>query len=284
MKVVLYAVNFKPGEPVYLEIFITDKPENSQFEVKALFYGKKVYLTEHKWGYRGFFGISPTSKEAEGKLTIKWGVGKKTTEKNIGFFISEADFPESNTPLELKKFSNVTKKRSEKTNKFIKLSREKKRKALANTGKNLITNKFSHPRDMHHITSEYWAKRVYSRYYYKKGVKINAKSKTSIHRGLDFRAYEGTPIFVIADGRIVLSDLLFYEGNAVFVDHGNKIFSVYLHMSKRLVKKGDHVKAGSQLGEAGSTGTVTAAHLHLAVYINSVPVNPLSFISLPVRY
>jgi len=284
MKAILYAVSFQPGEPVYIEIFIKNRPKSRQFEVNAQFSDKKVYLTTHEWGYRGFFGISPYSKDPEGKLSIQWGEGKNKQEKQIGFFISDANFPESTTPLELKKFSNVSTKRTEKTKAFIKSSRAKKNVALAVTGENQITNQLSHPRDMHYITSDFWAKRVYSRYYYKNGKKVNAKSRTSIHRGLDLRAYEGTPIFVIADGKIVLSDLLYYEGNAVFVDHGNKIFSIYLHMSKRLVKKGDQVKVGSQLGNAGSTGTVTAAHLHLAVYISGVPVNPLSFISLPVRY
>ena len=79
------------------------------------------------------------------------------------------------------------------------------------------------------------------------------------------------------------AEKLYFEGNMVIVDHGNRIFSYYMHMSEIRVNPGDLVEAGQVVGLVGSTGMSTAAHLHVSVVINGVQADPLSFLARPYR-
>lgn len=88
----------------------------------------------------------------------------------------------------------------------------------------------------------------------------------SVHRGYDIAIPVGTEITAPADGTVTLGDPdLYYEGGTVFLDHGDGLVSVFLHMSSVEVSAGDVVKAGDRLGESGNTGRTTGPHLHWAV-------------------
>lgn len=96
----------------------------------------------------------------------------------------------------------------------------------------------------------------------------------SVHKGLDLRGAEGTPIAAAADGVVVLADNLYYSGNAVYLDHGLGVFSAYLHMSQSHVRPGQMVRRGEVIGLVGATGRVTGPHLHLTMLVQGVPVDP----------
>jgi murein DD-endopeptidase MepM/ murein hydrolase activator NlpD len=117
----------------------------------------------------------------------------------------------------------------------------------------------------------------------KNGKKVRGKNRIRVHRGLDLRGVKGTPVYALADGEVVLAEELFYEGNFVLVDHGNRIFSYYMHLDSLDVKKGDRVKAGQLLARVGSTGVSTASHLHVSFIIRGIQVDPLSILPLPFR-
>jgi hypothetical protein len=102
---------------------------------------------------------------------------------------------------------------------------------------------------------------------------FNGETK-SRHTGLDFRAWEGTPLHAIAAGRVVLTGHFYYAGNAVWIDHGNGLISMSCHMSKMLVREGDMVDAGQKIGLSGATGRVNGAHLHLSVFALGHVVDP----------
>lgn len=99
----------------------------------------------------------------------------------------------------------------------------------------------------------------------------------SPHLGTDMRGAVGTPILAMADGVVLLAREHYYSGNAVWIDHGQGVISMYGHMSKFAVKEGDIVKQGQKIGEVGATGRVTGPHLHLSLYIQGVAVDAVPF-------
>ncbi len=102
----------------------------------------------------------------------------------------------------------------------------------------------------------------------------------SYHRGTDFRAKRGTPVYASNSGVVRMARNLFYSGNMVIVDHGINIFSLYAHLSKIQVAAGQIIARGQQIGLSGATGRVSGPHLHWAVKINGVYVDPLQFLTV----
>ncbi|MDO6447369.1 peptidoglycan DD-metalloendopeptidase family protein [Colwellia sp. 1_MG-2023] len=94
------------------------------------------------------------------------------------------------------------------------------------------------------------------------------------HRGTDYRANKGTPVVAAGNGKVTHSTYNKYNGNYVFIQHGNGIVTKYLHFSKRAVKKGQRVKQGQIIGYVGSTGMSQAPHLHYEFLLNGVHRNP----------
>ena len=100
------------------------------------------------------------------------------------------------------------------------------------------------------------------------------------HSGADLTATTGTEIHAANGGRVVLAKDFFFNGNAVFIDHGLGVYSMYLHLSQMLVEVGDFVERGEVVGLAGATGRVTGPHLHWGVRILDARVDPFSLVSL----
>jgi murein DD-endopeptidase MepM/ murein hydrolase activator NlpD len=102
----------------------------------------------------------------------------------------------------------------------------------------------------------------------------------SPHSGADLPATTGTPVRAANRGRVVLSQDLFFSGNAVFLDHGLGVYSLYLHLSEIQVREGDVVEQGAVVGLAGATGRVTGPHLHWGVRVLGARVDPFTLLSL----
>ena len=101
----------------------------------------------------------------------------------------------------------------------------------------------------------------------------------SPHSGLDLAAPKGTHVYAPADGKVILTGNFLFLGNAVFIEHGQGLITLYGHLSKIDVKTGDQVQRGHIIAEVGSTGRATGPHLHWSVYLNRVAVDPLLFIN-----
>jgi murein DD-endopeptidase MepM/ murein hydrolase activator NlpD len=102
----------------------------------------------------------------------------------------------------------------------------------------------------------------------------------SYHRGTDFRAKVGTPVYASNSGVVRMAKNLFYSGNMVIVDHGINIFTLYAHLSEVRVADDQIIARGQQIGLSGATGRVSGPHLHWAVKVNGVYVDPLQFLTV----
>lgn len=94
------------------------------------------------------------------------------------------------------------------------------------------------------------------------------------HRGIDYAANVGTPVWASGDGRVIASSYSKANGNYVVIQHGNGIQTKYLHLSKRHVKNGQRVRQQQRIGSVGATGLASGPHLHYEFLINGVHRNP----------
>lgn len=108
----------------------------------------------------------------------------------------------------------------------------------------------------------------------------NGKPTGEYHGGVDQRTPAGEPIRAVAAGTITFAQQFNVLGNAVGIDHGQGLESMYLHMSRLVATSGAQVQRGDILGYAGSTGRSTGPHLHWVLYVNGINVNPAQWMKL----
>jgi murein DD-endopeptidase MepM/ murein hydrolase activator NlpD len=102
----------------------------------------------------------------------------------------------------------------------------------------------------------------------------NGKADPQPHMGVDYPTPEGSPVIAVADGTVVLAQNSFFAGNAVFIDHGNGLVSMYFHLAKIDVMPGEKVEKGHALGTVDSTGRSTGPHLFFGVRWHNARIDP----------
>jgi Peptidase family M23 len=117
-------------------------------------------------------------------------------------------------------------------------------------------------------TSSFGARRVY-----------NGKTR-SVHQGLDYSASMGTPVRAANSGRVVIARPMYFEGGLVVIDHGESIFTLYMHLAEFLVKEGAAVEKGAPIAKSGSSGRVTGPHLHFGVRWQDLYLEPSTLLGL----
>jgi len=103
-------------------------------------------------------------------------------------------------------------------------------------------------------------------------------NEKELHRGLDICSRKGAPVSAPADGVVAYVESDPGYGKTVIINHGYGLNSMYAHLDKIHVKKGQAVRRHQEIAQVGDSGRTTGAHLHYEVHLNGVPVNPLRYI------
>ncbi len=155
---------------------------------------------------------------------------------------------------------------------YERIKRENKIIANARAVESNLTffkNKFINPLDNAIVTGVYGSQRI-----------LNGKPKWP-HYGIDFAAKEGTKIKAMLDGTATMVEPdLFYTGGTLIFDHGHGISTLYMHMQKIFVKKGQKVKQGDIIGTVGSTGRSTGPHLDVRLNWFDVRLDPATVLKI----
>jgi murein DD-endopeptidase MepM/ murein hydrolase activator NlpD len=193
------------------------------------------------------------------KLTIVLENGKMYTSV---FYITKRDY-------EIQEIDQIEKKYIEEPRDSILIQRISdeseillKRREKIYTNENIYFDKFCMPIFGGEITGVFGNQRI-----------LNGVPKPP-HNGLDIAAPKGTNIYAMTTGVVMLTGNYFYNGKFVLLDHGSGFSSIYIHMSKLFVEKGDYILTGEKIGEVGSTGRSTGDHLHWGVGWNSKRIDP----------
>ena len=153
--------------------------------------------------------------------------------------------------------------RIKKENKLIGEARD------INSELTFFKNQFIVPVENAIITGVYGSQRI-----------LNGKPKWP-HYGLDFAADEGTKIKAMLNGIVTLVENdLFYTGGTLIFDHGHGVSTLYMHMEKIFVKKGQKVKQGDVIGTVGSTGRATGAHLDVRLNWFNIRLDPATVLNI----
>jgi hypothetical protein len=105
---------------------------------------------------------------------------------------------------------------------------------------------------------------------------INGQQR--FHAGIDLPASTGTPVLAGQGGYVIFSGVYGDYGQAVVINHGQSLFTLYGHNSERLVNPGQYVQVGQPIARVGATGRVTGPHLHFEVHYNKQYLNPADYI------
>lgn len=117
-------------------------------------------------------------------------------------------------------------------------------------GEALVSSGLRYPVDRLHISSNYgWRRHPVT-------------GGRKMHYGVDYAARTGTPVYSVSSGVVVTSAYDQYSGNKVAIRHADRSTSYYLHLNKRMVRKGQEVRSRQIIGQVGATGRVTGPHLH----------------------
>jgi len=127
------------------------------------------------------------------------------------------------------------------------------------------------------LTSGYGIRRYYNGVF----------AKDYYHRGVDYAGAVGSPVIAPAAGRVALVGTVGQgfrlHGNTIGLDHGQGVTTIYLHLSRILVKEGEMVRAGQVIGAVGATGAVTGPHLHWGFYVQGLSVDPARWLNQTIE-
>ena len=221
---------------------------------KATYDGKPVLVIKEQDTWRAIVGIP---------LTVKTGTQQISSGgRDMSFAVGSKKYPEQRITLKNKRQVNPDPADIKRIDKELAIQIKAYRTFSPNTPSNLLLDKpVNGP-----LSSKFGVRRFF-----------NGEERNP-HAGLDFAVPAGTPIKTPAAGKVILIGNYFFNGNTVFVDHGQGFISMFCHMSKIDTKLGQQLARGDVVGKVGSTGRATGPHMHWNVSLNDARVDPAIFI------
>ncbi len=208
-----------------------------------------------------FISIGTVGIETKpGIYPIKLKVGKK--KKSISIVVKDTSFStiELTLPEDQVILSPENLRRVKKENRRVK-------SICKAVSKRLWEGSFILPLE-NGISSTYGTRRIFN------------NKHISVHRGIDIAGEEGDKVMASNKGRVIFTEELFLGGNTIILDHGQGIYTIYMHLSKFNSKPLDIVSKGDTIGFLGSTGRSTDPHLHFGVKVMNINTNPVSLVEL----
>ncbi|UVJ45033.1 peptidoglycan DD-metalloendopeptidase family protein [Pseudomonas sp. LS1212] len=221
---------------------------------QARFEGKPVMVVKEQNNWLAIVGLPLTLKPGPAQLT--------TGTRTLNFSVGMKAYPEQRITLKNQRQVNPNPADLKRFDRELAEQLQAYRSFSPGTPSNLLLDKpVNGP-----LSSRFGVRRFF-----------NGEERNP-HAGLDFAVPAGTPIKTPAAGKVILIGDYFFNGNTVFVDHGQGFISMFCHMSKIDVKVGQGLARGGVVGRVGSTGRATGPHMHWNVSLNDARVDPAIFI------
>ncbi|MFC6339496.1 peptidoglycan DD-metalloendopeptidase family protein [Pseudomonas sp. CCM 7891] len=221
---------------------------------KATYQGKRVLVVKEQDNWLAIVGIPLTVKPGNEQIS--------SGGRNLPFIVGLKKYPEQHITLKNKSQVNPNPAQLKRIEGELTVQLKAYSSFSPNIPSNLVLDKpVNGP-----LSSKFGVRRFF-----------NGEERNP-HSGLDFAVPAGTPIKTPAAGKVILTGNYFFNGNTVFVDHGQGFISMFCHMSKIDVTVGQQLARGTVVGKVGSTGRATGPHMHWNISLNEVRVDPAIFI------
>jgi murein DD-endopeptidase MepM/ murein hydrolase activator NlpD len=219
--------------------------------------GRRCMVLRHEGHWLAVVGIPLSAAVGKATLSVEDGQGKRT----VAFDIGDKQYATQRLTVEPSKV-NPPKSEMDRIQKELKRQRAD---ITTFSGQIPVTLRLLQP--VPGVRQDSFGKR-----------RLFNNEPRNQHTGMDISSPIGTPIKAAGEGVVIDTGNFFFNGNVVFIDHGEGLVTMYCHMSKIGVTAGQHVQAGETIGLVGKTGRVTGPHLHLGVALNGASVDPALFL------
>lgn len=244
-----------PGGIAIIKLF-----SSNQDAPRAYFRKRRVLVRSNQGQWEAVVGLPLSIKPGQHKISLKPASGKSITKE---FSVSAKKYETQYITLKNKRMVNPYKKDIDR------IVKEKKIITASLKTWNptpVVSSSFILPVEGR-LSSPFGLRRYFN------------KQPRKPHSGLDIAAPEGTIIKAPADGTIISTGNYFFNGNTIFIDHGQGLVTMYCHMNKIDIQPGQKVRQGDVIGKVGMTGRVTGPHLHWGVSLNNTRVEPQLFLA-----
>jgi len=244
-------------------IIVIDLPA-SKSRPQVKYKKRRVMVINNNSSWKAIVGIPLTEKPGAQTITVS---SQNNPSQQIAFTVKKKKYPEQHITIKNKRMVNPNQYDMGRINKDKKRIKAALRHWQYNSDVQL---NFKKP-----VQGVYSSAFGLRRFFNKQARKP--------HSGLDIAAAEGSPIVAPANGTIIETGNYFFNGNTLFIDHGQGLISMYCHMNSIDIKNGSKVKRGQLIGKVGKTGRVTGPHLHWSISLNRTMIDPSLFLAAEDR-